>query len=158
MEGAPSEESVFEQLASARASLAAVLPPQADKILHSLQRVELALQYWTMDGRRGDVLDAARNALKTLNLIERRRELPPNVGLAVSRAICELTKIVRAARATEQADRSMRRDAAPKAEGPPRVDRRKSQVSDHEYMGPRRRSDDTVDALECLDEELLQVG
>jgi len=154
MEGAPSEESVFEQLASARASLAAVLPPQADKILHSLQRVELALQYSTIDGRRGDVLDAARNALKTLNLIERRRELPPNVALAVSRAICELTKIVKAARETEHADRSMRRDAA----APPRVDRRKAQASDTEYLGPRRRSDDTVDALECLDEELLQVG
>jgi len=95
------EGATFERLNSAKAELARILPPQAAKILSALQHVEIALQYYTIDSLSTEALRATRAALRALNQIEKRHELPPPVSFAVNQATCELANILKTSRAQQ---------------------------------------------------------
>jgi hypothetical protein len=115
--------------------------------LRALQHVELALQYSEIDGRDKDVLEIARNALRALNQIDRPRELPPKILVAVSTARDE---IIKAVRALERATTVVEIQCST-YQGP---DRRRKDFIDDDSDIPRRRSDDTLDVF-ALPEDIL---
>ena len=154
-----SEGTAFDQLKSARAELDKVLPPQSDKILRALQHVELALQHYTINGLSNEVLHAIRVALRALNQIEKRSELPPMVSVAIGLATSDLANIFRAMRAGQIPTTSVPEGTDVPVEGDSRKDRRAADADSQDYAGPRRRDDDeTMDGLECLNEELMLLS
>lgn len=159
-----SEHATFEHLNSARVELAKLLPPQSDKILRALQHVELAMQYHAIDSESDEVLYAVRVALRALNQIERLSELPPLVSFAVNQATGELASILKAIRAAGNSKTSAsgsEKRTAPAAPAPDQAspERRAPGPDSQHYAGPRRRhDDDTMDGLECLNEDLVLLG
>lgn len=149
MKDEPREPLVHGALSLAKEKLARALPPQPDKILRALQYVELALHYSEIEDRTRDVLEDSRNALRAINLIDKPRELPPRIAVAVSTARDE---IVKAVRALERATAVEIRCST--YQGP---DRRKHDSLDDNPDIPRRRSDDTLDLFACNADVLFEA-
>jgi len=152
MDGAKSEHVVREPLTSARERLADVLPPQSAKLVEALQFVDLAMQYSALEGQGAKVMKVAKRALRALNSIENRRALPPAVSTSISRAISEIVRAVRALEAHD-VESALRQIHTESYDG---ADRRARAPEPYDrHLPRRRRDDDTVDGLTCLDESLF---
>lgn len=135
---------VLDPLSSARQKLAAVLPPQPEKILRALQNVERALQYSEIEGSSEHVLELARNALRALNMIDKPRELAPRLSLAISTSITAIVKAVRTIEAElPPAARTGSKHAATRKALPPAE---KTEAADCQS------DDDTIDLLVCAED------
>jgi hypothetical protein len=111
------------------------------------------MQYSSLEGQSAKVMKGAKKALRALNSIENRRDLPPAVSTSISRAISE---IVRAVRALEAHDHESSHAVEIHTDTYDGVDRRAESPEPYDRQLPRRRrDDDTVDGLTCLDESLF---
>ena len=75
------------QLAIAKQQLGEILPPQASPILRAFQKLEVALHYAAIDGHARSAWNATSEALRALDRIEKKNQLPPAVRVALAHAI-----------------------------------------------------------------------
>ena len=75
------------QLAVAKQQLGEILPPQASPILRAFQKLEIALHYAAIEGHARSAWNATSEALRALDRIEKKNELPSAVRVALAHAI-----------------------------------------------------------------------
>lgn len=82
----------IDQLAAAKQQLGSLLPPQASPILRAFQKLEIALHYASIEGHARSAWNATSDALRALDRIEKKRELPSPVREAIANAIAGILK------------------------------------------------------------------
>lgn len=80
------------QLAAAKQQLGSLLPPQASPILRAFQKLEIALHYAAIEGHARSAWNATSDALRALDRMDKKRELPSPVRVAVANAIADILK------------------------------------------------------------------